>query len=151
MIETIFSLKIRSAAFQNNGDIPRKYSCHGDNISPPIGINNYPPETKSFAIIVEDPDAPNGTFDHWVAWNIPVDDIIPENYQAKDQGNNGRNKLGYTGPCPPSGRHRYFFKVYALDYTIDLPAGSGKKELLKEMRDHILAGGELMGYYSAEK
>ncbi|PWT70729.1 MAG: YbhB/YbcL family Raf kinase inhibitor-like protein [Bacteroidetes bacterium] len=151
MPETIFSLKIKSTAFRNGGDIPKKYSCHGDNINPPIEINDYPRETESLAIIVEDPDAPNGTFDHWVTWNIPVNDLIPENYPAKEQGNNGRNKIGYTGPCPPSGRHRYFFKIYALDCLVDLPQGSTKHDLLKEMKDHILAGGELMGYFSAEK
>ena len=142
------NLKILSPAFTDHGPMPVKYSCKGENINPPLHVRLLPPETISLAIIVEDPDAPSGVFDHWVVWNIPPMDEIPEKLGLGVSGNNSKGKPGYTGPCPPSGTHRYAFKVYALDALLDLPAGTGKKNLLENMKEHILAGGEVVGTFS---
>jgi Raf kinase inhibitor-like YbhB/YbcL family protein len=141
-------LKVFSPAFTDHGPMPVKYSCKGENINPPLHVRDLPSETVSIAIIVEDPDAPSGVFDHWVVWNIPPMEEIPEKLDKGVSGNNSKNKSGYTGPCPPSGTHRYAFKVYALDGLLDLRAGTNKKELLDAMKDHILAGGELVGIFS---
>jgi len=140
-------LTVESPAFQNNADIPKKYTCDGEGINPPISIIEFPEKTKSFAIIVEDPDAPSGTFDHWLVWNIEPGHDIPENFKEGVGGNNSRHKIGYMGPCPPSGKHRYYFKIYALDITLDLNEGADKKSLMREMDKHILAEGEIMGKY----
>jgi hypothetical protein len=142
------NLKILSPAFTDHGPMPIKYSCKGRNINPPLHIRNLPSEAISLAIIMEDPDATSGVFDHWVVWNIPLTEEIPENLQKGSLGNNSKDKPGYTGPCPPSGIHRYAFKVYALDAFLDLPEGTGKKNLLDNMKDHILAAGELVGIFS---
>ena len=142
------NLKILSPVFTDHGPMPVKYSCKGENINPPLHVRLLPPETISLAIIVEDPDAPSGVFDHWVVWNIPPMDEIPEKLGLGVSGNNSKGKPGYTGPCPPSGTHRYAFKVYALDALLDLPAGTGKKNLLENMKEHILAGGEVVGIFS---
>src|ERR1700712_425102 len=109
------NLNITSPSFSEGADIPVKFSCRGENISPAIKIGSIPEEAKSLAVIVEDPDAPQGIFDHWVAWNFRPLSTIVENSKDGVQGNNGKGKTGYTGPCPPSGTHRYQFKVYALD------------------------------------
>ncbi|OQP59892.1 phosphatidylethanolamine-binding protein [Niastella vici] len=140
-------LNVHSAAFSQGGQIPEKYSCEGDDINPPLEISNLPAETKTVAIIVEDPDAPHGTFDHWLVWNIPPNEHIAENSRPGINGTNSFGKTGYGGPCPPSGSHRYFFKVFAIDTKLDLLAGSHKKELQQAMKGHILAKGELMGHY----
>ena len=142
------NLKILSPAFTDHGPMPVKYSCKGENINPPLHVRDLPPDTVSLAIIVEDPDAPSGVFDHWVVWNIPPMAEIPEKLDLGVSGNNSKGKPGYTGPCPPSGTHRYAFKVYALDSLLDLPPGTGKKNLLNTMKDHILAGGEVVGIFS---
>jgi Raf kinase inhibitor-like YbhB/YbcL family protein len=142
------NLKILSPVFTDHGPMPVKYSCKGENINPPLHVRDMPEDTVSLAIIVEDPDAPSGVFDHWVVWNIPPLEEIPEKMTLGVSGNNGRGKPGYTGPCPPSGTHRYAFKVYALDALLNLPAGTGKKNLLETMREHIIAGGELVGIFS---
>ena len=148
MIAEISTLQIESLAFVHNGYIPSKYTCDGENISPPLTINELPEKTKTLAIIAEDPDAPNGTFDHWVVWNITPKQEIPENMKKEGtEGKNGKQKNGYHAPCPPSGVHRYFFKVFALDTFIKLPEGADKKSLLDAMHGHILAGGEIMGLY----
>jgi Raf kinase inhibitor-like YbhB/YbcL family protein len=141
------SLTVRSVAFSAGGHIPVKYSCEGEDINPPLEITGFPEGTKTLAIIVEDPDAPRGTFDHWLVWNIPPNEPIDENSVPGISGRNGFGKTGYGGPCPPSGSHRYFFRVYALDTKLDLPAGSDKKALQNAMKDHILASGELMAHY----
>jgi Raf kinase inhibitor-like YbhB/YbcL family protein len=139
---------VESPAFANNEMIPAKYTCTGSNINPALVITNTPKGTKSLALIVDDPDAPNGTFDHWVMWNIPVTAVIDENSAIGIQGKNGKGESKYTGPCPPSGTHHYSFKVYALDTKkLDLAAGSDKKALLKAMEKHILASGKLIGLY----
>jgi Raf kinase inhibitor-like YbhB/YbcL family protein len=144
------NLIITSPAFTAGANIPVKYSCKGENVNPALEIKAIPPEAASLAIVVEDPDAPSGVFDHWVAWNLPPDSGIGENSKAGVQGNNGKGKPGYTGPCPPYGTHRYFFKVYALDAKLDLPMGTNKTNLLNAIREHVIAGGELIGKFSSQ-
>lgn len=147
-INTEIGLTVRSTAFSQGGHIPKRYSCEGENINPPLEIEGFPANTKGLAIIVEDPDAPHGVFNHWLAWNISPNEPITENSVPGVSGRNGFGKIGYGGPCPPSGVHRYFFKVYALDVWLDLPEGSDKKALQQSMQGHILASGGLMARYS---
>jgi Raf kinase inhibitor-like YbhB/YbcL family protein len=144
-------LLVSSPAFQQDGSIPFKYSCEGEEINPPLNIANIPHGTQTLAIIVEDPDAPKGTFDHWVVYNIPLASHIEENSVPGTSGINGAGMTGYHGPCPPSGSHRYYFYVYALDTELDLKAGSDKKTLQQAMEKHILAKGSLMGRYEKVK
>ena len=145
------ALEVRSTVFSQNGHIPGLYTCEGKNINPPIDISNIPEGTKTLAIIVEDPDAPSGVFDHWLAWNIRPNEAIAEATNPGISGTNSFGKTGYGGPCPPSGTHRYFFKVYALDTALELTVGSDKKALHKAMKGHILSEGELMGNYKKSK
>jgi len=140
-------LIVESPAFANNELIPAKYTCVGSNINPTLVITDIPYGTKSLALIVDDPDAPHGTFDHWVMWNIPAVGVIDENSAPGIQGKNGKGENKYMGPCPPSGTHHYHFKVYALDIKLKLPAGADKNALLKAMDKHILASGELIGLF----
>lgn len=140
-------LHISSKAFKPNGIIPFKYTCEGEDINPPLDIDKIPFNAKSLVLIIEDPDAPAGIWLHWLAWNIPVIHHIRENEVPGDQGLNDFGKKGYGGPCPPSGSHRYFFKIYALDDLLDVPEGSGKMNIEEAMHDHILAFGELVGIY----
>ena len=142
------SLSVSSPAFDNNGYIPAKYTCQGDDVNPPIAIGNIPDGTLSLALILDDPDAPSGTFVHWVTWNIPVEFLIGEHSSPGTEGENGAKKSGYYGPCPPSGTHHYHFKVYALDTELDLKKGSDKAALEKAMQGHILSQGEMIGLYS---
>ncbi len=150
------SLTISSAAFASGQSIPSKYSCVGREVSPPLTWSGAPANTKSFALIVDDPDAPGGTWVHWVMYNIPAaTNSLPEAVQAGGQlsdgslqGKNSYGNLGYNGPCPPSGTHRYFFKLYALDAMLSLSSGASKQQLLSAMQGHILAQGELMGTFS---
>ena len=145
----MMQLYIKSSAFEANKLIPKRYSCDGYDINPPLSIEGVPKEAKSVALVMDDPDAPSGTFDHWVVWNIPAStNNIPENTVPGIEGLNGARQRGYMGPCPPGGTHRYFFKVYALDLTLDLTANSKKKDLEKAMQGHILAKGEIIGLYS---
>ena len=144
------NLIITSPSFSEGMDIPVKFSCKGENINPAIQIGSLPAETKSLALILEDPDAPRGIFDHWVVWNLQPVDRIAENSKDGIQGNNGKGETGYTGPCPPSGTHRYQFKVYALDSMLDLPVGTNKKNLMNSMAEHVIAGGELTGVFSSQ-
>jgi hypothetical protein len=144
------NLFITSPAFSEGSNIPVRFSCKGENISPEIKIGSMPAEAKSLAIIVEDPDAPQGIFDHWVAWNLRPLNTIGENSKDGVQGNNSKGKNGYTGPCPPSGTHRYQFKVYALDSMLELPVGTNKKNLMNSMKEHVIAGGELTGVFSSQ-
>lgn len=141
------SLSISSTAFAAGGMIPSKYTCDGANVNPPLDIEGIPDNAKSLALIVDDPDAPAGTWVHWVVWNIPVASHLNENEAPGTQGTNDFNRRNYGGPCPPSGTHRYFFKVYALDAMLNLPDNTGKSQLLKAMEGHIVASGELMGLY----
>ena len=122
-------LKIRSVAFSHGGYIPPRYTCEGEDVNPPLEISDIPENTKSLALIVEDPDAPRGTYDHWIVWNIPPHEAIKENSHPGISGRNSFGNRGYGGPCPPSGSHRYFFKVYALDSNLDIQPGSDKKNL----------------------
>ncbi len=148
-------IKIKSPAFVPGGKIPGKYTCDGMDISPPLAWTSGPEETKTFALICDDPDAPMGTWVHWVLFNLPADIIeLRENVPSErklesgaKQGMNDFRKIGYGGPCPPGGTHRYYFKLYALDTEFNLEAGATKSELLKAMEGHILAEGQLMGRY----
>jgi Raf kinase inhibitor-like YbhB/YbcL family protein len=141
------TLVISSPAFQHEGDIPSKYTCDGEGINPPLQIEKIPENTVSLAIIMEDPDAPKGTFDHWLLWNISPGSHIMENSIPGISGTNSADKTGYHGPCPPSGSHRYYFYVFALDAELDLEAGAGKRKLQEAMRPHVLAKGSIMGRY----
>jgi Raf kinase inhibitor-like YbhB/YbcL family protein len=149
------AITVTSSTFKEGGMIPAKYTCDGQNISPPLQWEGAPRGTKSFALISDDPDAPIGIWIHWVMWNIPAEanqlpEGIPQVKQLQDgsiQGLNSYPRCGYSGPCPPSGTHRYYFKIYALDAMLDLPASSTNKDLLKAMKEHILAEGSLMGKY----
>ena len=141
------TLIISSPAFENEGVIPAKYTCDGEEINPPLQVKSIPEGTKTLAIIVEDPDAPKGTFDHWLAWNIPPENAVEEGRPAGISGTNSAGKTGYHGPCPPSGYHRYYFYLFALDSSLNLKAGANKNELKEAMKGHILAGGSLMGRY----
>jgi Raf kinase inhibitor-like YbhB/YbcL family protein len=126
------SLTITSPAFENDGIIPVKYTCDGEEINPELRIERLPEGTQYLALIVEDPDAPRGVYDHWVVWNIPSHTRIKENSSPGISGHNSAGKTGYHGPCPPSGSHRYIFSVFALDAALDLPVGSNKSKLLQE-------------------
>lgn len=145
------TLTVTSTAFEQMGEIPLKYTCEGENINPPLNIGNIPPGTKSLTLIMDDPDAPNGTFDHWIIWNIEPGKVIAENSKPGIEGNSSYGKPGYKGPCPPTGSHRYFFKVYALDSSLELKAGADKKTVEKAIQKHILAYGELIGIYKKTK
>ena len=146
-------MKVTSSAFQQGANIPSKFSCDGPNTSPPLQISDVPTEAKSLVLIVDDPDAPSGLFTHWVVWNIsPQATTIAEGSTPKGvQGTNDFGKSGYGGPCPPSGTHRYYFKVFALDRELDLPVGAKRSQLDSAMKGHVIAQGELMGRYSRKK
>jgi hypothetical protein len=144
-------INLTSNAFQNGERIPQKYTCDGSNASPDLNISNIPSGTKSLALIVDDPDAPMGNFNHWVMWNIsPTVSVIPENSfpEGAIQGVNDGEHVGYVGPCPPSGTHRYYFKVYALDTMLDLSENAKKADLEKAIIGHVVGEGELLGKYS---
>ncbi len=149
IMSTIISttLTIKSPAFKNNEFIPSKYTCDGLNINPELIIEDIPVNTKSLAIIVDDPDAPNGTFCHWLLWDIPPKTTIKEDSRPGTQGRNSIHENKYFGPCPPSGTHHYHFKVYALDAKLNLPPNTGEKELLNTMKGHIISSGDLVGLY----
>ncbi len=140
-------LIVKSPVFEHNKTIPKKYSCDGQEVNPPITIEATPTATKTLALVIDDPDAPRGTFDHWIVWNIPVTSKIEENSIPGTQGMNSAGQQAYVGMCPPSGTHRYFFKIYALDTKLDLINSANKKDLEKSMLGHILAKGELVGLY----
>lgn len=150
------ALQLASTAFQNNASIPSRFTCDGTNVSPSLKWADPPPGTQTFALIAEDPDAPVGTFGHWVLYNIPANQRSLQEGYSKAAGGNaapiaGRNDFGqsgYGGPCPPPGDgHRYFFRLYALNTTLSLGPGARRGDLLKAMQNHILAEGALMGTY----
>jgi Raf kinase inhibitor-like YbhB/YbcL family protein len=147
------NIKIISSAFQEGGNIPAKFSCDGPNISPPLQISGVPSGAKSLALVADDPDAPGGVFTHWIVWNIsPQTTTIPEGSAAKGtQGTNDFGKSGYGGPCPPSGAHRYAFKVFVLDRQLNLPAGARRAQLDAAMKGHVIAQGGVTGRYSRKK
>ena len=157
------SLTIASTAFPANGAIPAAYTCEGDDRSPPLAWSGAPPGTRSFALVVDDPDAPDPaaprmTWVHWVLFNIPADvselaENVPPDKKLANGARHGMNdfrKYGYGGPCPPSGTHRYYFKVFALDTDLALEPGITKADLEKAMKGHILAQGQLMGKYKRQ-
>lgn len=150
------SIQISSTAFSEGQPIPNKYTCQGPDVSPPLTWTNAPPETRSFVLIADDPDAPMGTWVHWVLYDLPgtatgLDENRPKEQRLPGGGTQGVNdfkRIGYGGPCPPPGKpHRYFFKLYALDKTLELKPGATKQEVERAMQQHILAQGQLMGTY----
>lgn len=147
-IEESAAFELTSTAFAQGESIPVKYSCDGDDISPPLTWSDPPEGTQSLALIMDDPDAPGGTFVHWVVYNIALTERIGEGAIPGTQGMNDFGKQGYGGPCPPSGTHRYVFKLYALNENLDLPEGLSKEDLEKAMADHVLAQTELIGLYA---
>ena len=140
-------LLITSPVFENKGLIPTKYTCDGDDINPPLQIEGIPENAESLVLIVDDPDAPMGTWDHWIVWNIPPTEKIEENSVPGVEGLNDFRRRSYGGPCPPSGTHRYFFKVCALDTELNLKPNSRKKDVERAMRGRVLAQGEILGLY----
>jgi|GEM_PF-12766 len=140
-------MKLKSTAFENNKFIPAKFTCDADNVNPALGIENIPDGAKSLALIVDDPDAPVGTWIHWIVYNLPVTRHISENSVPGTLGVTSSQRSEYSGPCPPSGTHRYFFKIYALNEKLNLPQGRSKAELLNAMKGHILDEAELIGLY----
>jgi Raf kinase inhibitor-like YbhB/YbcL family protein len=152
----VMSLSISSPSFSSGGDIPKKFTCDGADVSPQLAWTEPPAGTKSLALLVDDVDAPVGNWNHWTLWNLPASarslaegiskqDRLPDGTQ---QGRNDFRKTGYNGPCPPPGKpHRYYFKLFALDTKLDLKAGAGKHELESAMKQHILAQAEWMGRY----
>src|SRR6266576_238629 len=147
---------LTSAAFQHGADIPRKYTCDAEDVSPPLRWTNAPAATKSFVLIADDPDAPGGTWMHWVIYDLPTDTKeLPEALAKTEalangakQGVNDFRKIGYGGPCPPPGSaHRYFFKLYALGAPTQLKPRATKQEVLEAIKGHVLGEGELLGHY----
>ena len=144
-------MKIQSAAFEHNQSIPRKFTCDGDNVNPPLAFSGVPEGTKGLALIMDDPDAPRGLWVHWTVWNIlPQTTEILENsrFEGAIEGTTSFGKPGYGGPCPPDREHRYFFKLYALDTVLSLDKSSTKEELERAMEGHILSRTELIGLYN---
>ena len=149
-----FALKL--AAFSNGGEIPRKYTYSGENLSPALSWSEAPPKAHALALIADDPDAPGGTWTHWVLWNLPagaapLPDGVPPSESLHNGARQGRNdfgRIGYGGPCPPPGRpHRYFFRIYALDAALELKAGVSRSELESAMKAHVVAQAEWMGLF----
>jgi Raf kinase inhibitor-like YbhB/YbcL family protein len=149
-------LQLISSAFTQGSAIPSVYSCEGEDISPPLAWSGGPVERRSLALVCDDPDAPRGTWDHWVLYNLPgqaaelAENVpkVPELPSGARHGRNSWGKLGYGGPCPPPGKpHRYFFRLYALDIMLNLAPGASKAELERAMTGHILGQGTLMGTY----
>jgi Raf kinase inhibitor-like YbhB/YbcL family protein len=141
---------VTSPSFDHNGRIPSRFTCDDADVNPALRIGDVPGDAKSLVLIMDDPDAPGGTWDHWIVWNIDPSATFEENNVPGGavQGKNSWGKNDYGGPCPPSGTHRYFFKVYALDTLLDLSSRSDKKAVEKAMKGHVLAQGELIGLYS---
>ena len=141
-------LNVTSNAFPEGGIIPKKYSCEGSEVSPPLTVHNIPAEAKSVVIIVHDPDAPHsGGMIHWIGWNFPLNGEIMEDYKGGVQGKNGGNKNGYMGMCPPDGIHHYHFYAYALDIKLELDSNADKTVLDKAMAGHIISQGKMVGLF----
>lgn len=142
-------MELSSSSFVHEGKIPALYTCDGDDVSPELNIGGIPPATTSLVLIMDDPDAPNGTWDHWVAYDIEPVDMIPEDVGSLGtEGLNSWRQTGYGGPCPPSGTHRYFFQVLALDTSLGLAGGADKATVLAAAGGHVLAEATLMGTYA---
>ena len=146
-------LSLRSPAFVHEERIPSKYTCDGEDMSPPLAIDHIPEGTRSLVLIVDDPDAPSGTWDHWILFNLPADYTrIGEGGTAAGlSGTNSWGTIGYGGPCPPSGEHRYLFRVHALDTILTLPEGASKADIEHAMEGHVLDKTTLMGRYARER
>ncbi|MGD2175928.1 MAG: YbhB/YbcL family Raf kinase inhibitor-like protein [Candidatus Brocadiaceae bacterium] len=146
-------MELTSPAFQDGASIPPKHTCDGQDVSPPLSIAEVPEGTKALALVMDDPDAPGGTFDHWLVWNIPPDvERVPEATEPEGvQGRTDFGRMGYGGPCPPGGTHNYRFKLYALDEELDLAQGARKRDLQAAMEGHILAEALLQGSYSRRR
>ena len=143
-------MKITSPSFTHKEMMPKKFTCQGEDVNPALIIEDIPKMTKSLALIVDDPDAPAGVWIHWVVYNIPITGRIEENSIPGKQGINSFQKTGYGGPCPPSGTHRYYFRMYALDIDLDLEEGISLDRLKEEMKDHILTEAQIVGLYKKE-
>jgi len=150
------SFALKTTAFTDGGAIPKKHTCDGADLSPALNWNDAPARTQSFALIADDPDAPVGTWTHWIIWNIPASatalpESMPKVGDAGDGARQGRNdfkRIGYGGPCPPPGKpHRYFFRLYALDAKLDLQAGASRNDLEHAMKGHVLSQAQWMGTY----
>ncbi len=146
-------MKMSSPAFADHAPIPAKYTCDGQDLIPPLQFEEVPVGAVSLVLIVDDPDAPGGTWDHWVIWNIPADTTeIPEGrHPPCVTGKNSWGKNAWGGPCPPDRQHRYFFKLYALDAKLALPPGEPKSALEKAMKGHVLAEAQLVGVYDRKR
>ena len=140
-------MKITSPEFKNSQSIPAKFTCQGQGVNPALIITDIPPAAKSLVLFMDDPDAPSGNFVHWVVYDIPVIGRIQENSVPGKQGSNDAGGISYVSPCPPSGTHRYFFKIYALDKMFNLDEGLSKSSLESAMSGHILDQAELIGLY----
>jgi len=141
-------MKIYSPAFDNNDQIPEKYTCDGENVNPPLRIEDLPKNTKSLALIVDDPDSASGSFTHWMVWDIPPNTDISENSVPGTEGNNSFDLPIYGGPCPPQGAdHRYFFRVYALTDSLNLKKDASKQDVENAIHDHLIDSALLMGRY----
>jgi Raf kinase inhibitor-like YbhB/YbcL family protein len=141
---------LTSSAFEDGEGIPQRHTCEGDDLSPPLAWSGASEGTRSLALIMDDPDAPVGTFTHWFAWGIePGSGALPEGAAAPVEGRNDFGSVGYRGPCPPPGHgpHRYFFRLHALDADLELEAGAGREDLERAVEGHVLAVAELMGRY----
>lgn len=150
----VAEMRLSSSAFGHNQIIPKKYTCDGENISPPLTIFEVPRNSASLVLIMDDPDAPAGTFVHWTVWNIdPKTSEIPEGTTPQEvkEGMTDFGRTGYGGPCPPSGTHRYFFKLYALDTKLELSESSRKKDIENATEGHILDQAELIGLYTRQR
>lgn len=145
--------KLSSPAFQDSGSIPQKFTCQGQNVSPELHWSEAPANTKSFALIMEDPDAPGGTFTHWVLFDLPADQqqLAEGAPPIGVSGNNGLSQIGYLGPCPPSGIHRYYFRLYALDVpSLNLKAGASRSEVEAAVKGHVIGAADTMGRYEQQ-
>lgn len=153
------AIAVTSQAFEDGGMIPKNFTCDGEDISPALHIDGVPGDAKSLALIADDPDAPGKTWVHWVLYNLPpntaeLPENMPDDEELKDGSRHGVSdfrQFGYGGPCPPSGTHRYYFKVYALDTMLDLSGRVTKADLVEAMEGHVLAEGQLMGRYARQK
>lgn len=147
--EEVNSLKLTSTAFENNGNIPSKYTCDGEDVSPPLKIEGIPEGTESLILTMDDPDAPAGVWDHWIVWNIPATTTeIKEGQEPNGiHGRGTSGNLDYHGPCPPGEEHRYVFKLYAINTKLDLKEGAAKIDVVKAMTGHILSSTVLTGKY----
>lgn len=147
--EEVFVMKIESPNFNEGNPIPSEFTCDGKDLSPELVFKDVPEKAQSMALIMDDPDAPRGTFVHWLVWNIPpmVRKFIKGEKIKYVQGMSDFGRTGYGGPCPPSGAHRYFFKLYALDIILDLDEGSSKEDLENAMKGHVVAEAKLIGVY----